>query len=210
VKILSEDFGYPLEQYTVKAGDTLSLIAQSRYGSPQSWKEIAAANVDLSNPDRIAVGQTLLLQPTQIDTKAALDKLVAQAGQVTGQSAEAPAQQADAQTAQTTAQSQVEAQTAATTQKDPLNDPELDQALNNAPPAQTAQAPAAPQNRFEKMSSNFKMSSDLVLKLGVALLVAALVFMAFRRRAAAKRASAGWDQPGQTNVTKLNRPGSSL
>jgi hypothetical protein len=46
--------------YTVKAGDTLSKIAQSFYGDASQWTRIAEAN-DLPDPDRISVGQRLVI-----------------------------------------------------------------------------------------------------------------------------------------------------
>ena len=44
--------------YTVRAGDTLGSIAQSRYGSATAWQAIASAN-PLVDPTRLRVGQTL-------------------------------------------------------------------------------------------------------------------------------------------------------
>lgn len=48
--------------YTVKAGDSLSKIAQREYGEASEWKKIFEANRDLiKNPDLIHPGQTLKL-----------------------------------------------------------------------------------------------------------------------------------------------------
>lgn len=48
--------------YTVKAGDSLSKIAQREYGDASQWKRIHEANKDLiKNPDLIHPGQTLKL-----------------------------------------------------------------------------------------------------------------------------------------------------
>ena len=47
-------------RYTVKKGESLWSIAQTRYGSGQKWKTIAAANPDI-DPDRIQAGQTIVL-----------------------------------------------------------------------------------------------------------------------------------------------------
>ena len=46
--------------YRVKAGDTLGKIAKSVYGDPAKYTLIVRANA-LSNPDRLAVGQELLI-----------------------------------------------------------------------------------------------------------------------------------------------------
>lgn len=46
--------------YTVKKGDTLWAIAQKYYGNGNRYPEIAKAN-GISNPDRISVGQKLLI-----------------------------------------------------------------------------------------------------------------------------------------------------
>ena len=49
-----------VRQYTVKAGDTLSKIAQLEYGDASQWKKIQAANADLiRDPDKIQPGWTL-------------------------------------------------------------------------------------------------------------------------------------------------------
>jgi LysM repeat protein len=79
MKIFSEDFGHPLEQVKVKTGDSLSSLALARFGSPVSWKEIAAINPQLSNPDQLEVGQVLNIQPSQIDSSKVVNDLVAQA-----------------------------------------------------------------------------------------------------------------------------------
>lgn len=50
----------PTRSYTVRSGDTLSLIAARELGDMSRWQEIATLN-DLEDPDLITVGQTLLL-----------------------------------------------------------------------------------------------------------------------------------------------------
>lgn len=48
--------------YTVKAGDTLSKIAQREYGNAGDWKRIYEANKDtIKNPDLIYPGQTFII-----------------------------------------------------------------------------------------------------------------------------------------------------
>ena len=48
--------------YTVKAGDSLSKIAQREYGDAAQWKKIYEANRDvIKNPDLIHPGQTFKL-----------------------------------------------------------------------------------------------------------------------------------------------------
>ncbi|HEY1950560.1 MAG TPA: LysM peptidoglycan-binding domain-containing protein [Bryobacteraceae bacterium] len=48
--------------YTVQAGDTLSKIAKQFYGSANEYPKIFEANRDkLSNPDKIQVGQELVI-----------------------------------------------------------------------------------------------------------------------------------------------------
>lgn len=56
----SSDFSGEGSQYTVQEGDTLAGIAEEHLGSADQWQLIAQAN-DLSNPDRIQVGQTLTI-----------------------------------------------------------------------------------------------------------------------------------------------------
>ena len=49
-------------EYTVKAGDTLSKIAKEKYGDASQWKKIQAANADLiKDPDKIQAGWKLRL-----------------------------------------------------------------------------------------------------------------------------------------------------
>jgi len=50
------------QTYTVKSGDTLSKISQQFYGSANEYMRIFYANRDkLSDPDRIQVGQQLII-----------------------------------------------------------------------------------------------------------------------------------------------------
>jgi LysM repeat protein len=50
------------QSYTVKSGDTLSKISQQFYGSSSEYMRIFYANRDkLSDPDRIQVGQQLII-----------------------------------------------------------------------------------------------------------------------------------------------------
>ena len=52
----------PGQVYTVSAGDTLSKIAKRFYGDANQYQKIFQANTDqLSNPDKIQVGQQLKL-----------------------------------------------------------------------------------------------------------------------------------------------------
>jgi LysM repeat protein len=51
--------------YTVRAGDTLSRIAQRELGNANRWREIATLNRDvIPNPDLIRPGQVLVILPT--------------------------------------------------------------------------------------------------------------------------------------------------
>ena len=47
-------------RYTVRKGDSLWSIAQTRYGNGNRWKTIAAANPSI-DPNRIQAGQTIVL-----------------------------------------------------------------------------------------------------------------------------------------------------
>ena len=50
------------QEYTVKAGDTLSKIAGQFYGSIQKWQKIYQANADtVKNPDYIFIGQKITI-----------------------------------------------------------------------------------------------------------------------------------------------------
>jgi NitT/TauT family transport system substrate-binding protein len=49
-------------EYTVEAGDTLSLIARKYYGSPLKWEKIYQANKStMKHPDYIFVGQKIII-----------------------------------------------------------------------------------------------------------------------------------------------------
>lgn len=53
-----------IESYTVKAGDTLSMIAEKVYGDAAAYNKIFEANKDiLSSADDIKVGQELKIPP---------------------------------------------------------------------------------------------------------------------------------------------------
>jgi LysM repeat protein len=52
------------QQYTVQSGDTLSKISKQFYGSSNEYMRIFYANRDkLSDPDKIKVGQQLVIPP---------------------------------------------------------------------------------------------------------------------------------------------------
>ena len=51
--------------YVVRPGDSLSLIAQRRYGNAALWVEVVKRN-NLSSPDRLAVGDKILLFPITV------------------------------------------------------------------------------------------------------------------------------------------------
>jgi nucleoid-associated protein YgaU len=56
-----------VKSYTVKEGDTLSLIAKKIYGDESKYKKIYEANKDLigPDPDMIKVGQELTIPPKE-------------------------------------------------------------------------------------------------------------------------------------------------
>jgi len=50
------------KKYVVKAGDSLSKIAQEFYGDAKRWKEIHEANKDkIKNPDALQAGWELVI-----------------------------------------------------------------------------------------------------------------------------------------------------
>lgn len=49
-----------VQTYTVKSGDSLSLISKKNYGTYANWKEIAEAN-DIESPYVLTVGETLVI-----------------------------------------------------------------------------------------------------------------------------------------------------
>lgn len=58
--------GGGLQTYTVQSGDTLSKLAQRYYGDASQYMRIFEANKDkLKDPDKIQVGQQLVIPQTQ-------------------------------------------------------------------------------------------------------------------------------------------------
>lgn len=55
------DTPQPGHRYTVKAGDTLSALALTAYGSAADWPDIWHANPSVQNPDLIYPGQVLVI-----------------------------------------------------------------------------------------------------------------------------------------------------
>lgn len=183
MKVFAEDFGIGLQQVEVKVGESLSQIAQSLYGSPMSWKEIAALNPDLNNPDILRIGQKLVVQPAQMDTKGAIDQLVTAAKQNGTESPTSTASEAPAGDTETAAAS---------------DDAEM-AALDKEPVEAVT----------EQSSNSEGSSSNLLMMVGAGILVVGLIALLVRRRILAKRASGiggteTWDENG--NVTKLTRP----
>lgn len=52
-------------QYVVKSGDSLSKIALNIYGDMSRWGEILRANPQITDPNKIYVGQTLTIPSAQ-------------------------------------------------------------------------------------------------------------------------------------------------
>lgn len=88
MRSFAQEYGGGTEGYAIRRGDTLSRIAAVRYGGSQSWKEIAAENPEIKNPDQIDPGMRIQLPPVKISTVAALEKVSEKP--VTAPPAEAP------------------------------------------------------------------------------------------------------------------------
>ena len=58
-----------MSTYTVKRGDSLSLIAMRRFGAPARWREIADLN-GIPEPSQIRVGQVLVLPQQETPEKS--------------------------------------------------------------------------------------------------------------------------------------------
>lgn len=54
-----------MEGYIVQAGDTLGTIAAKFLGDSQRWREIADANPQITNPNLIRVGDSIIIPSTQ-------------------------------------------------------------------------------------------------------------------------------------------------
>jgi hypothetical protein len=91
MKTFARDFGFELENVTVRKDDWMSKLGAARYGDVRSWREIAALNPEISNPDLIEIGQVLRVQPVQIDTAPVLQKIIAQLSKPVAKPEAAPA-----------------------------------------------------------------------------------------------------------------------
>jgi LysM repeat protein len=196
MKIFAEDFGASLEQITVQPGDTLSLIAKARFGNLSNWKEISSLN-NLSNPDLIQIGQTLVVQPVQVNTKDALAQIISQSP---------PA--ATVSSASSDSASPPSALAAGTT--DSSADRDSPSAETLASDAELADLnPSSVPDPIQK-TGMFKMAnSDLFMKVGLGIILLALIGFAIRKRLLARKAASqslteSWDDGA--NVTKLTRP----
>ncbi len=61
--------------YTVKSGDSLSLISKKQYGTYANWDKIADAN-NISSPYNLTVGQTLVIPGEKVYTTKTVSKEV--------------------------------------------------------------------------------------------------------------------------------------
>ncbi len=184
MKVLAMDFGIPMETITIKRGDTLSLIGQAMYGDAQTWKELAALNPQISSPDIIQVGQTLSVQPAQLDTRSILKQLIAAASanpsNSIGAGSDIPV--TAGQISQDTAESD----------------------LGQLDPSKDASSAVAEPGKLTNL-----LSSNNVAKVGLAVILLGLVgFVLWRRRQAQSQLDtlASWPNDQATNVTKLSNP----
>ena len=90
MRSFAQDYGGGTEGYAIRRGDTLSRIAAVRYGGSQSWKEIAAENPEIRNPDQIDPGMRIQLPPVKVSTVAALEKASEKTGSPPAPIASAP------------------------------------------------------------------------------------------------------------------------
>lgn len=70
MKSIFEERKVATEEYVVQKGDWLSKIANTTYGSGDSWREIASVN-GLESPDKLDVGDKLTLFPNKIPAREA-------------------------------------------------------------------------------------------------------------------------------------------
>ena len=198
MKVFAQDFGMELESHTVQLDDWMSKIGHARFGDVRTWREIAALNPDISNPDLIEIGQVLRVQPVHIDTAAALQKIIAQlnaeaAQAQTAEAAEVPTPKADDQVAAANATGTLQTPT----ESQPLffDEPSLSQLeqepVAEAPPPQKKERPQ------EKLSAGPPDTLVIVGGLVVGLLLAILVLRRVRARKAFEQAV--------NNVTEITR-----
>lgn len=137
MKVFAEDFGAKLEEHVVTKDESLSKIGHMSYGDFRTWKEIAALNPNIANPDVIEVGQKIRLQPRSVDTHAVLNDIVS-AVKVHDQGDEKPA------TDQNTQIDQVAQNTATDVVTPTIKDTPVTAAASTEMPPPAAAPPAAP------------------------------------------------------------------
>lgn len=197
MRIFAEDFGLAMEKYEVKSGDSLSLIGNRLYGNLQTWMEIASLNPQLRSPDQIEVGDVLTLQPATLDTKAILERVMAEA--LNPNPNQTPIQEepmlADQGGQPTTDQSD-QAQVLATTQQ-----------TNNS----ESTPPSSPKETSPNLTDSSNLSGlthyEKLMIVAAALIVLGLGAMILKRRKQARKdQEAAWLNP-QNTVTKMTNQG---
>ena len=177
MKPFAMDFGSSLEKHVVQRGESLSQIAAQMYGDPMSWKEISALNPDIQNPDRIEIGQNIIVQPKGVDTQAFLANLANQADQNTAsEGSAAPGTMGD----------QAAIQTPALPAEEVVTPPPVSEAQ---PEIVAKQEPkkANPFMAWFNLMKGDDDSSSLFL-VGIVLILGALLFLVINnRRKAARR-----------------------
>lgn len=186
--VWSQDFGAELQKITVVAGESMSLIAQRLYGDVQSWREIAAVNPEITNPDLIQIGQELIVQPAQVDTAAALAKIIQQATEA--------------------------APVVASTENaaPPSSTQETNEIAQTAPPEQVDNTVIASEELTEE-ASPLTSSNLAAIAIGViGLSLIGMILVRIRRRRAQDAAASenlAWSESPSTNVTNMGSPGAS-
>jgi hypothetical protein len=196
LRIFAEDFGAPLEQVIVKAGDSMSLIGQRRFGHVKTWKEIAILNPEVPNPDVIAAGQVLKVQPAQIDTAAVLERIVKEvtAGQQARAAESSPTPAAHDEAAAAAATATVESKPSdlppppsAEVPTDHVAPPAPDSVQSAAAPAPEAEPTPIDASASSSFASSLK-SSNMLAMVGGGLLLVALVLIVSKRLAKVRAA----------------------
>jgi len=196
------------QEYKVKRGDWLSLIAKRKLGDVRSWKEISVVN-GMDSPNALEAGQVLAIYPKNLNSKKA--PAVAQAARPARQEYQAQpqnvapiAQEPELARAieeaipvqpQPQPQPQVEAQ------------PQLQQVQEPEPQAQPVQEPEpeiAPANSPSNLNVEQLIEQNFVaILIGAALIILLLALSARKKRLKAK--SSNDEEPGSEPKTRFGR-----
>jgi len=195
MKSFYQERGVTPGEYSVKSGDWLSKIANSKLGSPLSWTEIAVVN-GIERPDRLENGTQIAVYPRDLSSYRYAPQAVAET-EVEEPVKEAPVAQNNQVANQQVPQEPVIQESETTKQPPP-------QPVVQEQPQTPAVSPVV-QDQGDS-GGNFLEQNLLFLVLGGGVIILLAAMMSIRRKKKAKRASSDDDLDESYNPpTKFKR-----